>query len=141
MVASVVYAVNSVPLTGWPYTVGLGALLALLSFLMVSTWRYRSFKDFNLLTPRSPQSVVLLGCLIFLIRYYSQAVLLVLSIIYVGSGIVVRIGGLVKRRLRSTPPDQSGDHHEAEAGRDERFDARKVARKGSGKTARGAGGW
>jgi len=116
MVAAVVYA-NPEPLTAWPYTVALGVLLALLSFLMVSTWRYRSFKDFNLLTPRSPQSVVLLGIMIFLIYYYSQAVLLVFGIIYVGSGIVVRIGGVLKRRFRSRPPEQQGgEHQEVEAG-------------------------
>jgi len=116
MVASVVYASGSEPLTAWPYTVALAALLALLSFLMVSTWRYRSFKDFNLLTPRSPQSVVLLGIFIFLIRYYSQAVLLVVSLLYVGSGIVVRIGGIIKRKLRSHPPEEGGEPRQAEAG-------------------------
>ncbi len=119
MVAAVVYASGSAPLTAWPHTVGLAVLLALLAFLMVSSWRYRSFKDFNLFTPRSPRSVVLLGSLIFLIRYYSQALLLAFGVVYVGSGIVVRIGGLIKRRVHPTPPSpepEGGEPREAEAG-------------------------
>ena len=57
-VASVVYAAGSEPLHWWVFSASWLALLALLSFLMVSTWRYPSFKDFNLLRPRSPLSVV-----------------------------------------------------------------------------------
>ena len=88
--------------------VGLGfaalALLGLLAFLMVSTWRYPSFKDLNLMQPRSPLTVVLLGSLIYLVWNFSQPVLLGLSIIYVGSGIVIRLGGILRRRLRPHPP-------------------------------------
>src|SRR5580693_2390001 len=47
MVAAVVYASDSVPLESWYLSVLWLALLALLSFLMVSTWRYPSFKELN----------------------------------------------------------------------------------------------
>ena len=79
-------------------------ILGLLAFLMVSTWRYPSFKDLNLMQPRSPLTVVLLGSLIYLVWNFSQPVLLGLSIIYVGSGIVIRLGGILRRRLRPHPP-------------------------------------
>jgi CDP-diacylglycerol--serine O-phosphatidyltransferase len=115
MVAAVVYAADSEPLTQWPFTVGLSILLALLAFLMVSAWRYRSFKDFNLLRPQSPLSVVQLGILIFLILNYSKIVLLVMAVTYVGSGIVVRLGGLAKRYLRPSSQD-GGEPRRAEAG-------------------------
>lgn len=104
MVASVVYAADSAPLSFWPLAVAWLALLGLLSFLMVSTWRYHSFKDINLLRPRSPLSVIALGAFIYLIWNYSQPLLLALLVTYVGSGIVTRIGGIVKRYLRPTPP-------------------------------------
>jgi CDP-diacylglycerol---serine O-phosphatidyltransferase len=104
MVAAVVYAADSVPITYWPLTIAWLALLALLSFLMVSTWRYYSFKDINLLRPRSPLTVILVGSLIFLIWNYSQAVLLIIPTAYVVSGIAIRIGGIVRRHLRRTPP-------------------------------------
>lgn len=98
MVAAVVYALNSEPLTWWPAIAAWIALNALLAFLMVSTWRYRSFKDFNLIQPRSPKSVVLLGMMIYLLVYFSKPVLLALALTYVGSGILVRLGGLLRRK-------------------------------------------
>ena len=104
MVASVVYASGSQPVEFWPFAVAWLVLLGLLSFLMVSTWRYYSFKGINLLRPRSTLTVILLGSLIYLIVNYSQAVLLAMAATYVGSGIVIRVGGIVRRLLRPAPP-------------------------------------
>ena len=72
---------------------------------MVSTWRYNSFKELNLLRPRSPLTVILLGAFIMLIWFYSQPVLLILSSAYVMSGILIRLGGLL-RRFRHARPHQ-----------------------------------
>lgn len=106
MVAAVVYAADCVPVTSWPVAAAWIALIGLLSFLLVSTWRYRSFKDFNLNRPRSTLTVIMLGSLIYLIWNYSQPVLLGMAIMYVGSGIVVRIGGLLRRLMKKSPPPQ-----------------------------------
>jgi CDP-diacylglycerol--serine O-phosphatidyltransferase len=104
LVAAVVYASNSAPITNWVLTVAWIALLALLSFLMVSTWRYYSFKDVSLLRPRSPLTVILLGVVIYLFWKYSQLGLLAMAVAYVGSGVVIRIGGVVRRLFRPSPP-------------------------------------
>lgn len=112
MVAAVVYAAGSAPLLDWRLIAAWIALLALLSFLMVSTWRYRSFKDFTLVRPRSPLSVVLFGLVIYSIWNFSRPVLLILATLYIGSGIVVRIGGLVRRRFSHSAP-HAGPEHEA----------------------------
>src|SRR5689334_16669092 len=48
MVASVVYAADCVPLQWWFLSLLWLGLLGLLSFLMVSTWRYPSFKQISL---------------------------------------------------------------------------------------------
>ncbi|HXA04938.1 MAG TPA: CDP-diacylglycerol--serine O-phosphatidyltransferase [Bryobacteraceae bacterium] len=106
MVASVVYAADSVPITYWPWTAAWLALLSFVSFLMVSTWRYYSFKDLNLLRPRSPLTIILVGGLIYLIWNYSQPVLLACASCYVASGMVIRIGGIVRRYLRPARPEQ-----------------------------------
>ena len=97
-IASIVYAANSVPIDNWIIALLWLALLSLVSFLMVSTWRYRSFKDLNLLQPRSPLSLILLGSLIFMIWYYSQPVLFFMCLTYTASGIFVRLAGLLRRR-------------------------------------------
>lgn len=104
MVAAVVYASGSEPITNWMLTIAWIGLLALLSFLMVSTWRYYSFKDVSLLRPRSPLTVILLGIVIYLFWHYSQLGLLAMAVVYVGSGVVIRIGGVVRRLFRPTPP-------------------------------------
>ncbi len=104
MVASVVYAAEGEPLRWWPLAIVWLAGIAGLSFLMVSSWRYRSFKEISLLRPRSPVTVVLIGSLIYLIWNYSQPVLLGMAFAYAGSGVFIRIGGMVRRRLRSVHP-------------------------------------
>lgn len=100
LVVSVVYALNGAPVRSWVISAVWMGLLALLSFLMVSTWRYRSFKDLNMFGPRSPLFVIFAGSLIYLIWNYSRVVLLAIGILYIGSGIAVRVGGLLRRRVR-----------------------------------------
>jgi CDP-diacylglycerol--serine O-phosphatidyltransferase len=110
MVAAVVYASDSVPLQGWIFSAAWLTLLALLSFLMVSTWRYPSFKEVHMTGPRSPLLVILAGALILLIWNYSQAVLLALSSLYVATGIAIRAGGIVRRRFRPHPRPPAPEH-------------------------------
>ncbi|MCS7041367.1 MAG: CDP-diacylglycerol--serine O-phosphatidyltransferase [Bryobacteraceae bacterium] len=109
MVAAVVYAADAEPVVQWTLSAAWAVLLALLSFLMVSTWRYRSFKDINLLSPRSPRSVVLLGMLFYLIWNFSKPVLLAMAIAYVSSGILVRIAGLLRPLFTKSAP-AGGSH-------------------------------
>ena len=104
MVAAVVFAADSIPIQWWPLSALWLALLGLLGFLMVSTWRYPSFKQVNLSGPRSPVSLIVFGTLIVLIWYYSQPMLLALAILYVGSGIVIRAAGAIKRHWRHPSP-------------------------------------
>jgi len=110
MVAAIVYAADSVPLEWWIYSALWLALLGLLSFLMVSTWRYPSFKEVSLTGPRSPLTVILFGALIYLIWNYSQPVLLALASLYVSTGIFIRAGGIIRRRFRPQRPSPHPEH-------------------------------
>ncbi|MBZ5619456.1 MAG: CDP-diacylglycerol--serine O-phosphatidyltransferase [Acidobacteriia bacterium] len=107
MVCAVVFASDGEPLTWWPLAIAWLALLLLLSFLMVSTWRYYSFKGISLNKPYTPLLVIAVGALIYATWNWPQPVLLVLAITYVGSGIAIRIGGIIRRRIRPTPPRPS----------------------------------
>ncbi len=104
MVGAIVYASDGEPIAWWPLSVMWLALLLLLGFLMVSTWRYYSFKGINLSKPQTPLIVVLLAGLIYGIWNYAQPVLVTLAAIYVGSGIAIRAGGVIRRRFRHSPP-------------------------------------
>jgi CDP-diacylglycerol--serine O-phosphatidyltransferase len=50
--------------------------------------------------PHSPIIVVFVGSLIYLFWNWPHTMLLLLGVFYVGSGIVVRIGGIIRRMLR-----------------------------------------
>jgi CDP-diacylglycerol--serine O-phosphatidyltransferase len=100
MVASVVYASSGEPVMWWPLTVLWLALLALLGFLMICTWRYYSFKGVSLSKPYTPLIVILLGAFIYGMWNYSQLMLVAMAAAYVGSGIAIRIGGSIRRRLK-----------------------------------------
>jgi CDP-diacylglycerol--serine O-phosphatidyltransferase len=98
-VAAVVYAFWGEPIAHWPIAVLWLGLLGLLGFLMVSTWRYYSFKGFSLRQPHTPLIVILVGGLVYAIWNYGHAVLPVLAAVYVGSGIAIRGGGIVRRQV------------------------------------------
>jgi CDP-diacylglycerol--serine O-phosphatidyltransferase len=110
LVAAVVFASDGEPLAWWPFAVVWLALLLLLGFLMVSTWRYYSFKGINLSKPYTPLILLLAGMLITAIWYFPQPLLLGMSAGYVSSGIIIRIGGIVRRRLRHAPPPPAPEH-------------------------------
>ncbi len=110
MVVAVVYGADSVPLQDWVFSAVWLTMLALLSFLMVSTWRYPSFKEVHMTGPRSPLLVIVAGALILLIWNYSQAVLLALSSLYVATGIFIRAGGIIRRRFRPRHPPAAPEH-------------------------------
>ena len=101
MVAAVVFASGGQPIAWWPLSVAWLALLALLGFLMVSTWRYYSFKGISLNKPYGYLIVVVMAALIYAVWNWAQVALLTLAILYVGSGIAIRVGGIIRRRLRA----------------------------------------
>jgi CDP-diacylglycerol--serine O-phosphatidyltransferase len=103
MIAAVIYAFDSYPVTDFIPALLWLLMLATLSLLMVSTWRYWSFKDLNLLRPRSPILIVVMGGIFFAVWNWSEQVLLIMSCLYVGSGILTRVAGLVRRVFRHTP--------------------------------------
>jgi len=100
LVAAIVFACHSTAIRSWVFSVAWLVLLAMLSFLMVSRWRYRSLKDVQLLRPRSPLTVIFWGVFFYLIWNFPQAVLLGMAVAYVGSGMVIRIGGVLRRHFR-----------------------------------------
>jgi len=74
------------------------ALVAILSFLMISKLRYRSFKDVDLRRPRRYSVVALVALIIWLIALEPQTVLLLLAATYTASGPVERLWQQLRRR-------------------------------------------
>ena len=110
-IAAVVYFVDSSsPIRSYVVSIAWLITCVAVALLMVSTWRYPSFKQLSVAKPRSPVAVLLIGGLAILIFVWSQPVLLILSSTYLLSGILIRIGGLVRRRLRPRPPTPQPEH-------------------------------
>ena len=104
MVAGVVFANDGEPLGYWPFSAAWLILLAVLGLLMVSTWRYYSFKGISLSKPYTPLLIILVGAFIYLTWNWPQPVLLAMPAAYVASGILIRLGGIIRRRVRHNPP-------------------------------------
>ena len=105
VIAATVYAAGA-PLQWYPFAIGWLILMGVIALLMVSTWRYPSFKQINVTKPRTPLIVLIVGGVAFMIWEWSQPVLLVAAISYALTGIVIRIGGFIRRhrRARSSAP-------------------------------------
>jgi CDP-diacylglycerol---serine O-phosphatidyltransferase len=72
-------------------------LVLLIGFLMVSTIRYPSFKELHFMNRGSRLTLLLTASLIGSIYFYSEVMLLLISVVYVSSGLVMqtmrRFGG------------------------------------------------
>jgi CDP-diacylglycerol--serine O-phosphatidyltransferase len=99
------------PVRSLPFSIAWLCLLAMIGLLMVSTWRYPSFKHLNIGKPRTPLIVLLVGGLIFVIFEWSQPVLMGLATAYLLSGLLIRLGSFIRRRRRvraaSNLPDKT----------------------------------
>lgn len=94
------------PVRAVTYSIGWLCVLMLIGLLMVSTWRYPSFKQLNFSKPRTPLIVLLVGGLIFVIVEWSQPVLMGMASAYVLSGILIRLLSFLRRHRR--PQGSSG---------------------------------
>ena len=105
LVAAIVHVGNGKPLVWWAWSLLWLTILLTISLLMVSRWRYYSFKDVDLRRRRRFVTVIAIGVLVAAIWFYSEPVLLAMALTYVGSGVATRFGSLFRRRfLRPVPP-------------------------------------
>ena len=102
-IAAVVF-MDSSPVRSFAFAIVWMAMLVAISLLMVSTWRYPSFKHIGFSKPRTPLIVVVVGGVAFLIWNWKQVMLLALASAYVASGIGIRIGNFIRKHRKSNPP-------------------------------------
>jgi CDP-diacylglycerol---serine O-phosphatidyltransferase len=85
----------------WDYSLMWLGVVAVVSFLMVSTVRYPSFKAVDFRRRRSYATVVLIGLGIYLTWFYSEYALLVIAVTYALSGPTARLIS----KFRPRPPN------------------------------------
>lgn len=104
VVAAIVHFARGEPLAIWWWSAIWLALLVACAFLMVSTWRFYSFKDIDLRGRHPFGSVVLIGILIASIWYFSHYVLFFIALVYMLSGVLARVPYVLRRRSAPPPP-------------------------------------
>jgi len=109
-VASLVYFFPE-PLSGGPAALLVLVVVVVLSFLMVSTLRYWSFKGIDLRRRRSYINVLGIALLFLLVAVHPETTLLAVSCLYTLSGPVLHAVGLVRRRSDPPPAVVTGEAH------------------------------
>jgi CDP-diacylglycerol--serine O-phosphatidyltransferase len=85
------------------YSALMMVLVGFLSVMMVSTWRFSSFKTVGT-SVRSMRTIILALSVLMLIFLYSQYVLLAIVIMYILHGLLSRMVGIFWRRSEATEP-------------------------------------
>jgi len=86
------------PLVDRGWMTGLLALTIILSYLMISTIRYRSFKDLDLKRRRPAWILPVIAVVFAVIAFRPTLSLLALTLVFAASGPVSRLAGLFRRK-------------------------------------------
>jgi len=111
VVAAVVHLNRGEPLQYWYFSIGWGVFVFAIAFLMVSTWRFYSFKDLNLGRPQNFRWVIAMGLVIGLVWFSSQYVLFAIAMLYILSGVLARLSFVFRRSSVPPPPPQDEASH------------------------------
>jgi len=107
VIAAVIHFFHGVPISiGWVALIWM-ALVGLIGFLMVSTWRFWSGKEINLFSRHPFQWIVLIGLVLYALVFFSQYVLILMALMYMFSGILARVAYSWRRGRRLSPTSVS----------------------------------
>lgn len=105
VIAAAVHFQHGEPLPWWGTSLTWLLVIVLTAYLMVSTWRFYSFKDINLFARQPFRLVVIVGLLLAGILLFSGPVLLFIALMYMFSGVFWRLQWIFRRRRNPpTPP-------------------------------------
>ena len=79
-------------------------MVIVISYLMVSTWRFYSFKDIDFRSRHPFRLIVLIGILVALIWSFSGPVLFAIALLYMASGVLWRLQWIFRRKNPPAPP-------------------------------------
>jgi CDP-diacylglycerol---serine O-phosphatidyltransferase len=104
VIAAVVHFAAGDPLISWYTALTWVAMVTTVGYLMVSTWRFYSFKDIDFRSRHPFRLIVLLGGLFALIFFFSGKVLFCIALLYMVSGVFWRLQWIFRRRPDPPPP-------------------------------------
>ncbi len=104
VVAAVVHFSAGDPISSWSMAIAWLLMVIAVSYLMVSTWRFYSFKDIDLRSRQPFRLIIVLAMLFAAIWFYSRQVLFIIALLYMFSGVVWRLQWIFRRRRNPPPP-------------------------------------
>jgi CDP-diacylglycerol--serine O-phosphatidyltransferase len=104
VIAAVVHFQSGVPLDSWYTAITWLAMVAAVGYLMVSTWRFYSFKDIDFSSRHPFRLIILLGALVACIWFFSKPALFAVALLYTFSGVFWRLQWIFRRRNEPPPP-------------------------------------
>jgi CDP-diacylglycerol--serine O-phosphatidyltransferase len=104
VIAAVVHFQSGAPLDSWYTAITWLALVAAVGYLMVSTWRFYSFKDIDFRSRRPFRLIILFGGLFAAVWFFSKPVLFAVALLYMFSGVFWRLQWIFRRRSQPRPP-------------------------------------
>jgi CDP-diacylglycerol--serine O-phosphatidyltransferase len=104
VIAAVVHFSAGVPISSWWTAATWLMMVVVVGYLMVSTWRFYSFKDIDFRSRRPFRLIILIGLLIALIWQFSGPVLFAIAVLYMASGVLWRLQWIIRRKNPPAPP-------------------------------------
>jgi len=104
VIAAVVHFSGGDPLESWYTALTWIAMVTTVGYLMVSTWRFYSFKDIDFRSRHPFRLIVVLAAIFALIFFFSRKVLFAIALLYMVSGVFWRLQWIFRRRSDPPPP-------------------------------------
>ena len=104
VIAAIVHYSAGVPITSWWTAMSWMMMVVVVGYLMVSTWRFYSFKDIDFRSRRPFRLIVLIGIVGASIWFFSRPALFAIAILYMISGILWRLQWIFRRKTPPAPP-------------------------------------
>src|SRR5207302_3677640 len=104
VIAAIVHFSDGEPISYWWMAFIWLLMVVALAYLMVSTWRFYSFKDIDFRTRQPFRVIIILGALFAGIWFFSGPLLFALALLYMASGVFWRLQWIFRRREVPPPP-------------------------------------
>jgi len=104
VIAAIVHFSDGEPISYWWMAFIWLLMVVALAYLMVSTWRFYSFKDIDFDARRPFRLIIFFGLLFAGLWYFSGPLLFSIALLYMFSGVFWRLQWIFRRRNQPPPP-------------------------------------
>ena len=104
VIAAIVHYSGGSPVNSWWTAMSWLMMVVMVGYLMVSTWRFYSFKDIDFRSRRPFRLIVVIAVVTALIARFSRPTLFAIAILYMASGVLWRLQWIFRRKTPPAPP-------------------------------------